>query len=54
MAAGASPAIEDGLGKDAPAETLAKDATILPALPAAAPATARQPLQGRKKTDKER
>jgi ATP-dependent Clp protease ATP-binding subunit ClpA len=52
-AAGAGGRVEDGLGKDAPpAETLAGEATILPALPAAAPASARQPLQGRKKSER--
>jgi ATP-dependent Clp protease ATP-binding subunit ClpB len=53
IAAGAGGPIRDGLGKDAPAEA-GGEATMLPSLPAAAPAAARQPLQGRKKTERER
>jgi hypothetical protein len=52
-AAAAAVPFRDGLGKDTPADATAApgDAPSLPALPAAAPATARQPLQGRKKSD---
>jgi ATP-dependent Clp protease ATP-binding subunit ClpA len=51
-AAAATP-FQDGLGKDTPADAKAApgDSPSLPALPAAAPATARQPLQGRKKNE---
>jgi len=51
-AAAAAPPFQDGLGKDAPAETVPEEAKILPALPAATPATARQSLQGRKKENR--
>jgi ATP-dependent Clp protease ATP-binding subunit ClpB len=52
-AAAAAVPFRDGLGKDTPADATAApgDTPSLPALPAAAPATARQPLQGRKKND---
>ena len=53
IAAGAGGPIRDGLGKDTPAEA-GGETTMLPSLPAAAPAAARQPLQGRKKTERER
>jgi hypothetical protein len=39
----------DGLGKDAPAETMAEEPPSRPALPATTPAAARQSLQNRKK-----
>jgi len=39
----------DGLGKDAPVESVAEETARPPALPAATPAAARQSLQGRKK-----
>jgi ATP-dependent Clp protease ATP-binding subunit ClpB len=45
----AAAASQDGLGKEAPAEAVAGEATAMPALPAATQAAARQPLQGRKK-----
>ena len=44
----AAAASDDGLGKEAPAEAVADEATAKPAPPAAAQA-ARQPLQGRRK-----
>src|SRR5271156_187448 len=51
--AAAGEPFREGVGKDTPADATAApgDTPILPALPAAAPATARQPLQGRKKND---
>jgi ATP-dependent Clp protease ATP-binding subunit ClpA len=48
LASAAAP-LQDGLGKDAPAEVVAEEAATPPALPAASPAVARQSLQGRKK-----
>jgi ATP-dependent Clp protease ATP-binding subunit ClpB len=47
--AAASARGEDGLGKSAPAEVIAEEVAVRPALPAATPAAARQSLQGRKK-----
>jgi len=47
--ASASAPLQDGLGKDAPAEVVADQAATLPALPAVTPAVARQMPQGRKK-----
>lgn len=46
--AAAAATSQDGHGKDAPAEAITSEAVLPPALPAATPALARQPLQGRK------
>jgi ATP-dependent Clp protease ATP-binding subunit ClpB len=43
--------VEDSLAKDSPTEAVAEEVASRKQLPAAAPALARQPLQGRKKTD---
>jgi ATP-dependent Clp protease ATP-binding subunit ClpA len=48
-AAAALASVEDGLGKEAPAEAVASEPAVRPPLPVATPGAARQPLQGRKK-----
>jgi ATP-dependent Clp protease ATP-binding subunit ClpA len=48
LASAAAP-LQDGLGQVTPAEVVADEPKVLPALPAASPAVARQSLQGRKK-----
>jgi ATP-dependent Clp protease ATP-binding subunit ClpB len=47
--ANAAGTMQDGHGKDAPAEAVSGEAVPPASMPASAPAVARQPLQGRKK-----